>query len=88
MYGAVADLNASLPNDRRLPLAGGSAVFSAIDSLGVLNLLLRIEERLSESTGVPCDLVGADGYERILLEARTLDDLVHGVSASLDEGSP
>ena len=84
VYGAVADLNESLAADRRIPLDGAVDVFSHVDSLGTLNLMLRIEQRLADATGRDCDLMGTDVYEATIFKSPTLDGLVLGVLRALD----
>jgi hypothetical protein len=85
VYAAVADLNESLPDDHKIPLAGSTDVLSLVDSLGALNLVLRIEQRLSETAVADCDLVGSDLYETTLFRSPSLDDLAAGVFAALTE---
>ena len=84
VFGAVADLNESLPAGRRIPLDGSTDVFSHVDSLGTLNLMLRIEQRVSDATGAECDLMGTDVYETTIFKSPTLDGLVLGVLRALD----
>jgi hypothetical protein len=83
VYGAVADLNESLSPDRRVALDGTIAIFGELDSLAAVNLLLRIEERVSDLAGAPCDLMDGDLYEKTVLRSPTLDELVSGVHAVL-----
>jgi len=81
---AVADLNESLPDERKLSVAaGGVDVLGALDSLGTLNFLLLVERRLEQDTGREWDLTGSDIYERTLFHAPTLDELVAGVFGAL-----
>jgi hypothetical protein len=84
VFGAAADLNESLPQDRRVPITGSTDIISALDSLGALNLLLRIEERLSDVSGEPCDLTQGELYEGTLFGSPTLDELTRAVHAALN----
>lgn len=88
VYGAVSDLNESLPGDQRVALSGTTDIFAAVDSLAALNLLLRIEERVAEASGAPCDLTEGDLYETTLFASPTLDQLVNAVHASLVGAAP
>ncbi|MBV9646304.1 MAG: hypothetical protein JO043_02450 [Candidatus Eremiobacteraeota bacterium] len=83
VYAAVADLNESLSSEQRIPLTGTAAVFAALDSLAALNLLLRIEHRLSEAGGTEYDLTNGDFYETTVFCSPTLDQLVDGVHAAI-----
>jgi hypothetical protein len=83
VYAAVADLNESLPDDRKIPLVGTADVLSMLDSLGTLNLILRAEQRLADLTGTDCDLTDSDLYETTLFRSPSLDGLVAGIHAAL-----
>jgi hypothetical protein len=83
VYAAVADLNDTLSDGHKIPLVGTADVFSAIDSLGALNLVLRIEDRLRDALGCDVDLMDGDLYEKTLFVSPTLDDLAHGVFRTL-----
>jgi len=83
VYGAVEDLNQGLPAERRVPLDGSIDIFGAMDSLAALNLLLRIEQRLGDLAGTPCDLMDGDLYETTLFRSPTLDELAQAVHASV-----
>ena len=84
VFRAVADLNETLPKDRRLELNGSSDIMGVLDSLAALNLLLRIEQRLSDIAGEPCDLTEGDIDERTLFGSRTLEELARAVQAALN----
>ena len=83
VYAAVTDLNETLPRERKIPVAGDTDVFSMIDSLGALNLILRIEEHLRGAAGIDCDLMAGDLYETTLFFSPSLDRLADGVFAVL-----
>jgi hypothetical protein len=83
VYGAVSDLNESLPAEKRVPLNAAVDIFSAVDSLGALNLLLRIEDRISQASGLPCDLTESGLYETAPFSQPTLGELVTAVHEAL-----
>jgi hypothetical protein len=83
VHRALADVNATLPEDRKIPVTGDANVLALLDSLGTLNLVLRIERRLTDATGADWDLTGSDIYERTLFHSPTLDELIGGVHAAL-----
>jgi hypothetical protein len=87
VYGAVADINESLPEERRIPLTGTTDIFGRVDSLGALNLLLRIEQRLGDLAGAPMDLIEEGLYENTVFRRPALDELVEAVAAAL-AGAP
>lgn len=54
IYEALNDLNAQLPVERRLGKAESTILIgegSTIDSLGVVELLVNVEERVTAATG-------------------------------------
>lgn len=83
VYDAVADLNRSLPAECKIPLAGNADVFSMVDSLGALNLILLVEQRIAELTGTEVDLTESDLYETTLFTSPSLDALAAGVFEAL-----
>ena len=87
VYAAVADLNESLSPESRIELASDAPVFSGIDSLAALNLLLRVEQHLSD-LGIFCDLADGDFYENTVFRSPTLGEFVRGVHAALSTAVP
>jgi hypothetical protein len=85
VYDAVGDLNRSLPDDRKIPLAGNADVFSMVDSLGALNLILLVEQRIGEVTGTEYDLTDGDLYETTLFGSPSLDALTVGIFKALSK---
>jgi hypothetical protein len=83
VHRALMEVNESLPEGRRIPITGETNVLSMLDSLGTLNLVLRIERQLADSTGTDWDLTGSDVYERTLFASPSLDELVAGVFTAL-----
>jgi acyl carrier protein len=63
VYLALDDLNAQLPPARRLPrsettpLAGEDG---QLDSLGVVNLIALVEQKLETHSGITVDLIDSD----------------------------
>ncbi len=83
VHQALADLNESRPDGQKIPITGETNVLALLDSLGTLNLVLRVERHLTDSTGIDWDLTGSDLYERTLFHAPSLDELVTGVLTAL-----
>lgn len=87
VFGAVSDLNESLPAEKRVPLDAAVDIFGAVDSLGALNLLLRVEDRLGQASGTPCDLTESGLYETAPFSSPSLGELVTMVHAAV-KGAP
>ena len=88
VYAAVADLNESLSSEQRVPLNGTVPVFAFIDSLAALNLLLRVEQRLSDAVGRDVDLAEGDFYETTVFRSPTLDELIDAIHRTLATQGP
>jgi acyl carrier protein len=60
IYLAVDDLNAQLPAENRLEKDEATAIVgdrAKLDSLNVVNLIIRVEERVNERVTSPLNLV-------------------------------
>jgi hypothetical protein len=87
VFGAVSDLNESLPAEKRVPLDAAVDIFGAVDSLGALNFLLRIEDRIGQASGLPCDLTESGLYEIAPFSSPSLGELVTLVHGAVN-GTP
>lgn len=56
VHFAIADLNALLPPDRSMETREDAPLAAALDSLGVVNLLLAVESSIEQSLGVAVSL--------------------------------
>src|SRR5689334_13807200 len=59
IYQAIDDVNMQLPKDRRLVKAPDTELHSkssTLDSLGVVNLILAVEERIEEEFGIAINI--------------------------------
>jgi len=59
IYQAIDDVNQQLPKDRRLTKSPGADLYSPsspLDSLGAVNLILAVEERIEEEFGVAVNI--------------------------------
>ena len=68
IYDAIDVINRQLPSSRRLPKSPDTIIVGPsgrLDSLGIVNFILAIEERVSDATGAPV---------RLLDEGAALDD--------------
>lgn len=68
IYEAIDVINRQLPSSRRLPKSPDTIIVGPsghLDSLGIVNFILAVEERASEATGAPV---------RLLDEGAALDD--------------
>jgi len=60
IYDAIDVVNRQLPQARRLAKSPDTIIVGPsgrLDSLGIVNLVLAIEERASEAAGTPCRLL-------------------------------
>jgi len=60
IYAAIDVVNRQLPDGRRLPKSADTIIVGAggrLDSLGLINLVLAIEERASDVAGAPVQLL-------------------------------
>ena len=85
VYDALADLNAQLPADRRVESRETTILIgqgSALDSLGVVELLVAIEERVASATGATVSLLEPLG-QRLTSEPTDVATIVDVVLAQL-----
>lgn len=65
VYSAIDVVNRQLPRARRLAKAPDTIVVGPsgiLDSLGIVNLILAIEERASDALGRPLQLLGDTSF--------------------------
>lgn len=65
IYGAIAQLNPQLPKEQQLQPSLDTALFGSegkLDSLGVANLIVIMEQKLEECYGFKVDLTQDDPF--------------------------
>lgn len=88
VLAAVDAVNASAPDDRRVPkdlqapLVGRGGV---LDSLGLVGLLVAIEERLQDELGATLTLADDRAFARERTPFRTLSTLIDYTTERLQE---
>lgn len=88
VFAALDEINELQPHDKQVPkdmdtiLTGDHAVLS---SLGLVNLLAAIEERLEDELGVSLSILGGDGAGGDDRRLQTVDALIAYVSTEVEE---
>jgi acyl carrier protein len=83
IYEAASDLNVQLPDEQRIAKSLSTVLFGAggrLDSLGLANFIVIIEQKLEESFGFRIDLTEDDPFSPTSGHFRTIDSLATYVS--------
>ena len=67
IYQAIDDVNQQLPKDHRLTKSPNAELYSpssTLDSLGAVNLILAVEERIEEEFGIAINIADSSVLNR------------------------
>jgi len=82
VFAAVDDLNATLPEEKRLPRNGEARLIGAegrLDSIGLVDLILSVEQKLQDEAGVAVTIADEKAFSQSqspFLTLGTLTDYV------------
>lgn len=87
VYEAVDDLNQQLPRSQRLAKAPETTLLgpgAILDSLGLVNLIAAIQERIEEAFDARLTLADGDFLATAAQQAATLGWFIDHIEATLD----
>ena len=82
LFDAIDEINDTLPDDRKLKKQPETRLFgrdSALDSLGLVNLIVAFEQRLGDEFGLPLTLADEKALSRESSPFRSVDTLANYV---------
>ena len=82
LFDAIDEINDALPDDRKLRKQPETRLFggeSTLDSLGLVNLIVAIEQRLDEDLGLALTLADEKALSRKASPFRSIDSLANYV---------
>jgi acyl carrier protein len=88
VLNAIDELNGQLPPDQQIPsrldvkLLGEDA---SLDSLGLVNLIVLVEQTTSEEFGIPVTLADERAMSQTRSPFRTVENLIAHVASRLGE---
>ena len=88
LYDAVGEFNQQLPENQQLPLTPDTVLLaeaSRLDSLGLVNLIMLAEERLSDEFQTPLTLADDRAMSQKRSPFRSLTTLADYVALLLEE---
>ncbi len=84
---AITELNLHLPKHERLKADPSTPLFGnegGLDSLGLANFIILVEDKLEEAVGIRLDLTEDDPFSPETGHFRTLGSLAQHIHAILD----
>ena len=90
IFGVVDELNEQMPQEKRLEKSVETALFGRsgnLDSLGLVTMIVAVEQQISEEFGVEIVLAGEEIMSQGNNSFETIGSLVHYVSILLMEKS-
>jgi acyl carrier protein len=88
LFNVIDEFNQTLPAAKQLPKALDTALFGengALDSLGLVNLIVATEQRIEEDFGVSISLADERAMSQARSPFRTVDSLVNYIGVLLKE---
>lgn len=88
VFSAIDDVNQSLPPEQRIEKAPDTVLFGhggKLDSLGLVNLIVAIEQEIEASFGTTITLADEKAMSQNNSPFRTVESLVDYISLLLDE---
>ena len=88
VYGAIDEVNPQLPAERRLKKSPDTALFGhagALDSLGLVNLIVAVEQAVEDELGVPVALADEKAMSQNASPFRTVGTLADYVRRQISE---
>lgn len=88
VYLAIDDFNASVPPERHLPKAPDAALFDgggALDSLGLVHLIVALEQHTYDRTGLSLALADERAFSRSRSPFRSVSSLVEHLRERVGE---
>jgi acyl carrier protein len=88
LFNVIDEFNRTLPAEKRLmkapdtTLVGGNG---ALDSVGLVNLIVATEQRIEEDFGIPISLADERAMSQEKSPFRTVDTLVNYIALLLQE---
>lgn len=82
LFGAIEEINDTLPDDRKLKKKPETLLFgrgSGLDSLGLVNLIVAVEQRLGDELGLALTLADEKALSRSSSPFRSVDTLANYV---------
>lgn len=90
IFWAIEDLNQQLPEKDRLEKSLETVLFGKagkLDSLGFVNLIVAVEQRIQEETGQAIALADERAMSQKESPFRTVDTLANYIMSILDDAS-
>ena len=90
LFDVIDEVNETLPPDRRLTKTAETRLFgrdSTLDSLGLVNLIVAFEQRLSDDLGLAVTLADEKAMSRSSSPFRTVETLSSYVLELIESGS-
>ncbi len=88
VYDAIDNVNMQVPSDQRLKKSPNTVLFgesSRLSSLGLVELILSVEERIDEKFGVVVNLADDKAMSRQKSPFRTVDSIIEYAVLLLNE---
>jgi len=85
VFGAIDDVNQLLPVEHKLAKSTDESILgntAVLDSMGLVNLIAAIEDRIAAELGVTLSLVGRDDRRGTFKTVGTLVDYISQVLAA------
>src|SRR5262245_35530232 len=88
IYASIDELNQTLPADRRLDKAPGTALFGTegkLDSMGLVTLIVSIEQRVADDLGVAITLADEKAMSQRNSPFRSVEALTDYIDQQVQE---
>ncbi len=89
VFGSVAELNASLPEKKRLPAAADTRLIGEggrLDSIGLVDLILSVEQGINEAGGGALTIADEKAFSQAQSPFLSLGSLTDYVTSLVNAG--
>ena len=85
IFEVVDELNENLPEEQRLKKSEDAVLFGKLDSLGMVNLIVAIEQKIEDEFGVAITIANEEAISMKDSPFKTIGTLADYASKLLDE---
>jgi len=86
VFEAIDEVNQLLPRDRRIPKSEDAMLFGPsglLDSMGVVNLSVAVEEKVEKKFGVSVSLIGDEAMGEEVFPMESVQSLIGYLAKSI-----
>lgn len=90
IFKAIDEVNSALPGDQQLGKSEDEVLYGQsgkLDSLGFVNLIVTIEEEITNAFNVPCTLADENAFSQKNSPFRTVANLADYIESNLSENA-